>query len=80
MRVTCPHCGSKAIITSRENVADNVSELYCSCSNTKECGATFVTSLAFKHYLNPPRGDTAQLAASLIKNLPNNIQLDLLGL
>ncbi|OCQ23361.1 transcriptional regulator [Pseudoalteromonas luteoviolacea] len=80
MRVTCPHCGSKAIITSRENVADNVSELYCSCSNTKECGATFVASLAFKHYLNPPRGDAAQLAAALLSNLPREKQLELIGL
>ncbi|WP_404394693.1 ogr/Delta-like zinc finger family protein [Pseudoalteromonas phenolica] len=79
MRVNCPNCESKAIITSRENQSADVADLYCSCTNTKECGATFVTTIAFKHYLNPPRKDTAQMAASLIKRLSKNQQLQLLN-
>ncbi|TMP78438.1 transcriptional regulator [Pseudoalteromonas phenolica] len=79
MRVNCPNCESKAIITSRENQSAGVADLYCTCTNTKECGATFVTTIAFRHYLNPPRKDTAQLAASLIKNLKKSDQLELLG-
>ncbi|MCF6442338.1 ogr/Delta-like zinc finger family protein [Pseudoalteromonas luteoviolacea] len=78
MRVTCPHCGSKATITSRENIADNVHDLYVSCTNVKDCGATFVSTLAFKHYLNPPRGDVARLAAGVLKNLPKPMQIELL--
>ena len=80
MRVNCPNCESKAIITSRENQSAGVADLYCTCTNTKECGATFVTTIAFKHYLNPPRKDTAQMAASLIKNIPKEIQLELINL
>ena len=80
MRVNCPNCESKAIITSRENQSAGVADLYCTCTNTKECGATFVTTIAFKHYINPPRKDTAQMAASLIKNIPKEIQLELINL
>ena len=79
MRVNCPNCESKAIITSRENQSAGVADLYCTCTNTKECGATFVTTIAFKHFLNPPRKDTAQMAASLIKNLSKAEQLELVG-
>jgi|TARA_Y100000588_G_C13919807_1_gene780987 cell division protein ZapA len=80
MRVTCPNCGSKATISSRENQSTHVADLYISCTDVKNCGATFVSTLAFKHYLNPPRQTTAQLAASLIKNLPREQQLELMGL
>ena len=80
MRVNCPNCESKAIITSRENQSAGVADLYCTCTNTKECGATFVTTIAFKHYLNPPSSDTARLAASLIRQLPKNKQLELLNI
>lgn len=80
MRVTCPNCGSKATITSREEQSAHVANLYASCTNTKECGATFVTTLAFTHYLNPPRKDTAQMAASLLKHLPRDEQLELIGM
>ena len=79
MRVICPNCGSKATITSREEQSANVSNLYVSCTNTKECGATFVSSLAFTHYLNPPRKNTAQMAASLINSLSRSEQLELIG-
>ncbi|MBD1582784.1 ogr/Delta-like zinc finger family protein [Pseudoalteromonas sp. S16_S37] len=78
-RVLCPNCNSKATITSREKQSDHVADLYVSCTNTKNCGATFVSTIAFKHYLNPPRQDTAQLAASLLRNLPKEKQLELIG-
>jgi len=79
MRVNCPNGENKSIITSREKQSAGVADLYCTCTNTKECGATFVTTIAFKHFLNPPRKDTAQMAASLIKNIPKEIQLELLN-
>lgn len=79
MRVTCPNCGSKATISSRENQSTHVADLYISCTDVKNCGATFVSTLAFKHYLNPPRQTTAQLAASLINKLPKEEQLSLMG-
>ncbi|MDT4328740.1 ogr/Delta-like zinc finger family protein [Methylomonas sp. MS20] len=71
MTVYCPNCQSKARITSRNNLNDEktVADLYCQCLNVKECGATFVTTLGFKHYLNPPAQSTLQLAANLLNTL-----------
>ncbi len=72
MRVLCPHCHTKALITSTNELSDGgiVKDLYCQCINTKECGASFVFTLAYKHDLNPPRKTTLQLAAGLIAALP----------
>ena len=78
-RVICRNCLSKATITSRETLSVDVVRLYCSCNNTKECGATFRTIQSFDGYINPPAKSTAQMAAQLIKKLPRQEQLDLLN-
>ena len=70
MTVYCPNCLQKARIRSRTNMNDEraVAELYCQCQNVPECGATFVYTLAFKHYLNPPVTSTGQLAANVLED------------
>jgi hypothetical protein len=65
MRVWCPHCEAKAVITSRTEQTRQVADLYCRCTDSK-CGASFVYTLAYRHTLNPPIQTTAQLAQSLI--------------
>ena len=70
MRVDCPHCYKKAIITSSNALSETIKDLYCQCTNTAECGASFVFSLSFKHNLNPPIQTTRQLAMHLLKSLP----------
>lgn len=70
MRIDCPHCFQKAVITSRNKLSPTVSELYCQCNNVPECGASFVFTLSYKHQLNPPIKNTLQLAADLLRNLP----------
>lgn len=71
MMILCPHCQQKARIASRNTLNDEgtIADLYCGCTNIKECGATFVMTLAFKHYLNPPATSTAQLAQNILNNL-----------
>jgi len=71
MRVVCPFCSKKAIITSSNvmNEERTVTDLYCSCSNVKECGATFVFCLAYKHVLNPPARTAAEMALNLVDRL-----------
>lgn len=69
MRVHCPHCCTKAIITSTDELSPLIRNLYCQCTETKECGASFVFTLAFKHDLNPPQKTTLQIAAALINTL-----------
>jgi ribosomal protein S27E len=70
MRVTCPHCGGKAIVYSRNTHTPTASDLYCQCRNPLGCGATFVYTLALKHTLNPPVAVTAQLALAVRRALP----------
>lgn len=72
MRVDCPHCQHKAIITSSNALSVAVKDLYCQCTNTIECGASFVFTLGYKHDLNPPRKTTQQIAAALLRSLPIN--------
>lgn len=78
-RVKCPNCGNKAVVSSREEQSSHVSHLYASCTNAKECGATFRMTLGFDHYLNLPMATTAQIAAAYLKQLPRDQQLDLLN-
>lgn len=70
MRVYCENCNTKALITSSNKISETLTELYCQCTNTKDCGGGFVVSLAFKHYTTPPRKTTLQMAAALLKQLP----------
>jgi len=81
MRVICPHCQKKALITSSNELSGTVKDLYCACTNTRECGASFVFTLAYKHDLNPPQKTTLQIAATLINNLQpaqrKQLQVDL---
>lgn len=70
MRVICPHCYSKALITSTNVLSETVKDLYCQCTNTQACGASFVFKLSHSHDLNPPRKTTQQIAMALIKSLP----------
>lgn len=79
MRVVCPHCSKKAIITS-SNAMSKVNDLYCQSSNTKDYGGQFCVCTAFNHdFIHP----TLQIAASLINNLKPNqrkqLQVDLFG-
>lgn len=78
-RVNCPNCLAKATVTSREKQSDHVVHLYCSCNNTKACGATFRICQSFDHFLNPPVTNTTEMAAALLKQLPRQAQLDLLN-
>ncbi|MEQ1621453.1 MAG: ogr/Delta-like zinc finger family protein [Methylococcales bacterium] len=68
--INCPHCLQKARIASRNNLNNEktIADLYCQCLN-KDCAATFVMMLGFKHNINPPAKSTAQLAQNLLNSL-----------
>lgn len=70
MKVICPHCQQKGLITSSNvmNDAKTIRNLYCVCVNT-QCGASFVYTLAYRHTNNPPISTTAQMALELVKRL-----------
>jgi len=70
MRVDCPNCSSKAVVSSSNKLSATVKDLYCQCTNVEGCGATFVQTTGFTRWLNPPQQTTQQLAAALINSLP----------
>jgi Ogr/Delta-like zinc finger len=70
MRIRCPHCSKKAVITSTNvlNDAKTIHNLYCACSDSL-CGATFVFCLSYGHTINPPVKTTVQIALALVKRM-----------
>jgi hypothetical protein len=71
MRVTCPHCSQKALITSTSSLNDTktITDLYCSCTNVKACGATFVYTLSFNHAIKTPARTVSELALNLVNRM-----------
>ncbi|SMF96145.1 Ogr/Delta-like zinc finger [Methylomagnum ishizawai] len=65
MRVKCHNCGKPAVITHRVPLTHGVDDLYCTC---KHCGSRFVSTLAFKHPVEP--ATPAAIAAALLLSLP----------
>lgn len=78
MRVICPHCQSKALISSSNKLSSQVTDLYCQCSNVAECGASFVSTLSFKHTINPPANTTLEIAQNLLNRLSKEEKAELL--
>jgi hypothetical protein len=79
MHITCPHCLSKAHITSSNDLNDEktIADLYCICLNP-DCSGRFVMQLAFQRWINPPVTNTIELAASLIGTLSKTERVALL--
>jgi cell division protein ZapA len=58
------------LITKTEQLSAGVKRLYTVCTNFN-CGAGMVFTLAHSHDVNPPQQTTLQIAAALIKTLPD---------
>jgi len=68
MRVECPECFRPAVVSSRKRMSEQVTNLYCSCSDP-ECGASFVSSLSFSHILSPSRKQSQNVIAEWLAKL-----------
>ncbi len=68
MRVHCPACGQRAIITKTNQLSLAHADLYCSCKDS-ECGHTFVANLSFSHTLSPSAHTSSALVSELVKAL-----------
>jgi transposase-like protein len=71
MKVVCPFCKSAARIGSRHDLNDNgtISDLYCQCLDSKNCGATFKYKLSYDAMLNPPLRMYKQTALDLVSRM-----------
>ncbi|WP_353057029.1 ogr/Delta-like zinc finger family protein [Microbulbifer sp. VAAF005] len=70
MQINCIKCGSKSVITSRNEVDPKLSQLYCACKNIEHCGHTFVMDLSFKHSISPSVHDRRALLVDILKTMP----------
>ncbi len=72
MRLFCPHCGARLIISSSSQITNSLRRSYVQCSDVQRCGASGVMSHNYEHDLNPPHKTTLEMAAELIKKLPKD--------
>ncbi|PXV53404.1 UNVERIFIED_ORG: Ogr/Delta-like zinc finger protein [Aeromonas veronii] len=80
MRVYCKVCGQRGRITKTNRLSDDVSDLYCQCTDA-ECGHSWVATLSFAHTISPSAKITNRLVLSLMGSLtPEGRQLVLQGL
>lgn len=80
MRVYCKVCGQRGRITKTNKLSNDVSDLYCQCTDA-ECGHSWVATLSFAHTLSPSARTTNQMALALVRGLsPEGRQMVLQGL
>jgi hypothetical protein len=65
MKISCPYCNEKAIITSRNSIIPTSHDLFCHCIN-KNCQAVFVYKLSLSHTIHSPIKSTIQKAIEII--------------
>lgn len=76
MRINCPHCKSKAIITNSSPVTDKVKDLYANCTNP-DCGARFVSVVEYKYDISPSKKKIKSAIEELIMAMSPRDKLDL---
>ncbi|EGJ51649.1 ogr/Delta-like zinc finger family protein [Desulfocurvibacter africanus] len=76
MRISCDRCGSKARISTTSKVTDQLSKLYCACTNV-ECGHTFVMHLEFGHTISPSVLDLPEATRDALRDCANPAQAQL---
>lgn len=72
MRIKCPCCNGKAAIYSRPTVTDDVSTIYARCKNTdcERFNQSFVSQLAFQHWIDPKQEALQMTLSFLMDQLP----------
>ena len=77
MRILCPHCQQKAVITANNRLSSCVTDLYCRCDNP-DCSAGFVMTVAHKHDTQPPINSLKTMLGQLLRSLPSDERQQLL--
>ncbi|UCM63794.1 ogr/Delta-like zinc finger family protein [Aeromonas hydrophila] len=68
MRGCCKVRGQHGRITKTNRLSDDVSDLYCQCTDA-ECGHSWVATLSFSHTLSPSSRTASQLVLNLLSSL-----------
>jgi hypothetical protein len=81
MRLKCPHCKNKARIYTHPASTEEVSSVYAKCTNSAcdKNGHSFVTQVAFTHWVDP-KVSAVQISLDLLfQNLPTDAQKQFLA-
>jgi ribosomal protein S27E len=81
MRLKCPVCKVKAVIHSHPSSPEEVSTVYAKCTN-QSCdknGHSFVTQVAFTHWVDPKVAAVQISLDLLFQNLPADAQKQFLA-
>lgn len=68
MRILCPHCGTRAIVTHTKKNSKASTDVYCVCSND-QCAARVVMHIFHAYDIVPPRTTLYNSLAEQIANL-----------
>lgn len=78
MRVECPECEKPAHVKKRNKLSKHVTDVYGCCSDPF-CGATFVTTIAFKNLISPPANQANALLKQLILQMGDEDYQDIIS-
>ncbi len=73
MRIKCPDCQHKATVYSRANTSDDMNSVYARCTN-RQCEKfdhSFVSHVAFSHWINPKEAALQLTFEMLFDQLPH---------
>lgn len=73
MRIRCPHCQNKAIITHTVHVNDKVTEVYINCLG-KDCGARDVMRIYHVATITPPESEQMNSLQEQLAQMPANMR------
>ncbi|MDC9589185.1 ogr/Delta-like zinc finger family protein [Xenorhabdus sp. XENO-10] len=68
LKIFCPECGAKAVISKTNRKHHEIADLYCACADI-ECGYRFVMNLTFSHTLSPSAKNGDKLLRTMVNNL-----------
>ncbi len=73
MRLRCPYCNGKTVITHHQVVDKRVSFAYVTCTN-HECGARSKIRISYAGTITPPASDLYTAMHEWFANLPEDEQ------
>lgn len=69
MKIICPHCQGKAVISNTHRVSEKIVEHYVDCRNF-DCGARTVFRTFYSHDITPPAETLTNALHEILANLP----------
>lgn len=76
MKIPCPHCSARAIVTHHHRISPKIADIYINCTNI-DCGARSIMRISHAADLTPPASTLTDALHEIIANLPDEERRDL---